>query len=476
MRRDVPGHAHRSSPSWRGCLVLVFFALVNSWPSLISASPIIAQNPAHDEAGTLLEQLQDAFESLAARVEPATVTIQAERGPGNPKGVAASSADVWTSTGAGVIVRSDGVILTNQHVIEGATLIRVTLHDGRRRRAALLGADARADLAVLRVQGKNLHAAELGDAGNLRRGHLVLAFGSPLGVASDGQIAFNQGVVAAVGRPLPDSLGKAEDRYYGDMIQTTIRVGPGDSGGPLVDIHGRVIGLMTAMGGAGASSDGFGLAVPMNARTKSIVQRLIEGRPITYGYMGIEVGEASVFGAQANRAAPDHGVRVDSVLRDGPAARAGLREGDLILAVDGTEVRSPDHFVQLIGELGPGRSSRIQFERDSRRDTAVVELSPRPELARSDARPSRTVAFRGAVLGEISPAMRAAINAPESAMLVVMVNSGSPAHRAGLTPGDVIVRVDGEPLRSDATVRLAAYREDVLLGLANGGSVLLKPD
>jgi serine protease Do len=471
----MPNHVCRTG-SFRGPgLVVVLSALLNSGALVAQTPPADSKNPAIGEPASFLEQLQTAFEDLAARVGPAVVTIRAELGPGDPKTAAASSSDAWVSEGVGVIVRPDGVILTSQHVVAGASLIRATLQDGRCLRAAVVGTDARADLAVLRVQADNLAAAELGDAAGLRRGHLVLAFGSPLGVAADGRTALNQGVVAAIGRPLPDSLGKTEDRYYGDMIQTTIRVRPGDSGGPLIDIHGRVVGLITVMGGADAARDGIGLAVPLDGRAMGIVQKLAEGRRVAYGYMGIEVGEAKGFGVQANRAASDRGVRVDSVLPNGPAARAGLREGDVILSIDGTAVRSPDQFVQLVGGLGPGRNVQIQYQRESRRDKAVVELAPRPQPSQQEAGPQRTITFRGALLGEVNQAMRAASNIPESALLVIMVNTGSPAHRAGLTPGDVIVRVDGESLRLDSPVRLVGLREDVLLGLANGSSVLVRP-
>jgi len=476
MGQDAPNHTPRSAAFLFGWLTIAFLAVQIPAAASAQPSPRDAGDSPADEAIAFLEKLQNAFESLTARVEPSVVAIRADRGPGDPKTATTPSPDVWLSDGVGVVVRPDGVILTNQHVIEGASVIRVTLRDGRCLRATLLGADARADLAVLRVQAEELPAAELGDAAKVRRGHLVLAFGFPLGVSGDGSPAVTQGVVAAVGRPLPDSFGKTEDRYYGNMVQPTIRVRPGDSGGPLIDIHGRVIGLMTAAGGADTTNEGVGLAVPIDARTKGIIQKLVERRRVAYGYMGIEVGEAKGFGVQANRASPGRGVRVDSVAPSGPAARAGLREGDLILTVEGTEVRSPDHFVQFVGGFGPGKSVAIQFQRDSRLDKAVVELSHRPQPSPPDSRPPRTITFRGAVLGEVSPAMRVAANLPDGAMLVIMVNTGSPAHHAGLTPGDVIVRMDGESLRLETPVRLASFHEDVLLGLANGSSVLVKPD
>ncbi|HVP10411.1 MAG TPA: trypsin-like peptidase domain-containing protein, partial [Phycisphaerae bacterium] len=213
------------------------------------------------ERATLLERVQQAFETIVDCVSPSAVTIQAQASPDEREAGGGSGPEPCVNTGAGVIIRDDGTILTSQHVIEGAGLIHVTLHDGRRLRARLVAADARADLAVIRIQAEKLTVAELGDAETLRRGHLVLALGNPLGLAVDGQVAVNQGVVSAIGRPLPDTLGRREDRYYGDMIQTTVRAGPGDSGGPLLDIHGRVVGIMTAAGGQDGGGEGFGFAV-----------------------------------------------------------------------------------------------------------------------------------------------------------------------------------------------------------------------
>jgi serine protease Do len=372
-----------------------------------------------------------------------------------------------------VIIRADGTILTSQHVIDGAATIHVGLFDGRRLRARLIGADARADLAVIRIQAGDLAVAELGDAGRLRRGHIVLSLGNPLGLSVDGQVAVNQGVVSAIGRPLPDALGRREDRYYGDMIQTTIRAGPGDSGGPLIDIHGRVVGIMTAAGGAGRGGETFGFAMPMNDHTKAIIERLIEGQRIDYGYLGLEVRELNRPKANTAGAAVEQGVCIDSVLADGPAQRAGLRKGDVIVTVDGKAVKSPDHFVQLVGAVGPDRQVEIEFARESKRQKVGITLIRRPVTTQQD-QPSRNFAFRGAVLGEVRPDMSEAANVPENARLVLMINDGSPAARSGLTPGDVVVRANGEMLGPDAAARLAELRGDVLLGLANGGSVLVK--
>jgi S1-C subfamily serine protease len=357
---EPPGASGGKICSRHGGITLIFFALLT-----VSASSSFALDEPPtplDDGLSLLARMQEALEAIVDRASPATVTIYAQAEPDKRDAAGEeSSREAWTSTGGGVIIRADGTILTSQHVIDGAATIHVGLFDGRRLRARLIGADARADLAVIRIQAGDLAVAELGDAGRLRRGHIVLALGNPLGLSVDGQVAVNQGVVAAIGRPLPDALGRREDRYYGDMIQTTIHAGPGDSGGPLIDIHGRVVGIMTAAGGTARGGETFGFAMPMNAHTKAIIERLMEGQRIDYGYLGLEVRELNRPKANIAGSAVEQGVCIDSVLADGPAQRAGLRKGDVILTVDGKAVKSPDHFVQLVGAVGPDRQVEIEF-------------------------------------------------------------------------------------------------------------------
>lgn len=465
---------------------LVRLLCVLASASCLDATPVSACDPVStltlavddgerkppEEALPILQRVQQAFESLVDRVGPATVTIEVRPGPGEAANGEDPPSEASVDTGSGVIIGADGTILTSEHVVQGTGTVHVTLHDGRRCRARRVATDSRSDLAVIRIQAEGLIVAALGDAENLRRGRLVLALGNPLGLSLDGQIAVSEGVVAAIGRPLPDALGREQDRYYGDMIQTSIRVGPGSSGGPLIDIDGRVVGIITAMGGRSGSA-GFGFAVPINAHTKAIITRLIQGRPIEYGYLGLEVRSLHPSEVQAAGTEKGQGVFVDFVLEDGPAMQAGLRRGDIIMTVDAAPVNSPDRFVQLVGAAGPDRRVQIGFLRDSKLETTGVMLTRRTPTSQEE-RSSRTVSFRGAVLEEVGPAMRATVNLPKNAMLVTMVADGSPAARAGLTPGDVVVRINGDAPQPDAGAQFANLQGDVLLGLANGGSVLLK--
>jgi serine protease Do len=260
------------------------------------------------------------------------------------------------------------------------------------------------------------------------------------------------------------------------MIQTSAPVGPGNSGGPLTDIQGRVIGIVTAMGSREDGRYGLGFAVPINTHTRAVIGDLLAGKRIEYGYLGLRFADLDENTAKLTGTAAGRGVWVQSVYAGGPAQRAGLRSGDVILSINDVAVSSADQFVQLIGSLGPDKKVRVVFMRgaEGKREVSVI-LARRPIPENVDT-PTPSFSFRGAVLGGVEPSMRAVTNLPPNTLLVLVVHTDSPADHAGLTPGDFIVRVEGEPLPINAEELLTALQGDVLLGLANGGSVLVKPE
>lgn len=431
-----------------------------------------ATAPAAD--ADLLEQIEKALQGAADRAAPAVVTIHVDRqGADRSDGDPAVAGDAWISDGSGTIIRRDGSILTCQHVVEGAMAVNVTLPDGSRHRATVVASDARADLAVLRIRAKKLSPAEIGDATRLRPGSIVLALGNPFGLAVDGQVAMSQGIVSAVGRPLPDAVGREDDRYYGDMIQTTAYVGPGSSGGPLIDVRGRLVGVLSVMASADQTNRGPGFAIPINDHTRGIIDRLLAGQPMAYGYLGAVVRTMERTARLDGNPPTETGIVVDSIVPQGPADLAGLRPGDLVVSLDGRPVPSPDAFIRQIGDAGPDAEVAIEYlragERRSARARLVRRLPERPPAAAL----GRTV-FRGATLTPLDPAVASLYNLPSQALLVLAVDVDTPAHRAGLMPGDIVVRIDGEPVSRDSAARLAVMQGDVLLGLAHGGSVLVK--
>lgn len=422
---------------------------------------------------TALADTQSEIAALVDRLSPAVVAIAIDRSPTAMGDASPADPSAWTSTGSGVIIRDDGMILTSQHVIEDAIAIHVTLHDGRRLRGRLIAQDHRADLAVIQIAADRLRTADLGEVNHVRRGHVVFAIGNPLGMAGDGQVAVSMGVVSAIGRPLPGAFGQEEDRYYGDMIQTSAAIHPGHSGGPLLDIDGRVVGVLTAVSVPAGGGQGIAFAVPIGERTRQVIARLMKGRTVEYGYLGVEVGTLTALQSEEAGLPVGQGVLVDDLAADGPASRAGLLRGDIILSVDEAAVGSADEFIQIVGAIEPGTSVELTYHRDGRRARVPMVAMKRPSSTR-DATPTTSITFRGAVLGEVDPALRRSAGLPPYAMLVLMVSADTPAGRAGLSPGDVIVQVDGQPLDADSALSLAARTDDCLLGMANGGSVLIR--
>ncbi len=439
---------------------------VTTPPASQPTSPI----PGSAAAGTLVDPLGDLERAVMRLIDdasPCVVAIAVERRAA-PAAVARDPF-VASASGSGVIIRADGMILTNQHVISDAATIHVTLHDGRRLRARRVAADPRADLAVIAVAEDGLAVAPLADARNLRRGAIVLALGNPLGLAADGQAAAAMGIVSAIARPLPETFGRDEDRYYGDMIQTTAQIHPGHSGGPLIDRRGRVVGIIAAASLPQTGAEPIAFAIPLTARTRLVIDKLLNGVEPDYGYAGVRVGSLAELRGRRDRG----GVLLETVFADGPAHAAGLRDGDIVLAIEGSTVDSADEFVQRVGAAGPERTVEMEYERQGRRGRASVTLARRPPAETLPASIAPFI-FRGATLGEPDAATREAGRLPTGCLMVLVVASGSPADRAGLTPGDVIVRIEGRPVAGDAARQFSDASGDVLLGLSHGGSVLVR--
>ncbi len=425
------------------------------------------------DGAELLRRVQAAMVELADRVSPSVVAIQADRSPGGLGRRDEWIPRSWVSTGSGVIIRKDGRILTSQHVIEGAVDIHVVLFDGRRLPARRIAADRRRDLAIIRIDAEDLQPAKLTDGHDLKRGNLVLALGNPLGLSGDGQAAVSHGLISAIGRPL--DFGRDEDRYYGDMLSTTAPIHPGNSGGPLFDIDGRVIGIVIAVSTRSDGREGIGFAVPIDPYTTAIIEKLLRGQQVEYGYLGVTVRPVPDEIHRPAGPPEDHGVLLAEIELQSPAERAGLRPGDVVLAVGGQPVESDDHFIRLIGAAGPDERVDLLVLRDDKRRTFSVRLTRRAAGSEQPL-PDVATSFRGAAFGEVDPVMRVLSNLPEHALLVLRVDSASPADRAGLAPGDIIARIEGQPISASATALLANAKGDVLLGLANGATVIVKPE
>ena len=275
------------------------------------------------------------------------------------------------SLGSGVIVRSDGYILTNYHVVDSADSIRVALHDGREADARVVGADPETDLAVLKIALPNLQAIQFDTGDTLRVGDVVLAIGNPFGVGQTTTL----GIVSALGR---NRLGI---NIYENFIQTDAAINPGNSGGALVDVQGRLVGINTAIYSENGGSLGIGFAIPA-VTAKAILEEIIRTGKVVRGWLGIEPQDLTPELMRAFGLKSRDGVIVAAVFRNGPAHVAGLRVGDIILEIDTVPLRDSVAFLEAIAALKPREAVELSVLRDGRRVTLNVEVGERPAISR----------------------------------------------------------------------------------------------
>ena len=271
--------------------------------------------------------------------------------------------------GSGVIVSPEGLILTNFHVIEGADDIQVLLNDGKTHKARVVGTDPESDLAVLKIKAEKLPAITFGHMDNLRVGDVVLAIGNPFGVGQ----TVTMGIVSALGR---SHLGI---NTFENFIQTDAAINPGNSGGALVDADGHLVGINSAIYSRTGGSHGIGFAIPVSS-AKNIMEQIIQNGSVTRGWIGVEAQEISPELAESFGLPDTEGAMIAGVVRGSPADAAGIRPGDVLLAVDGKPVRDPQAMLDLIAALKP--DDRVTFK--LRRDKGIVEpqvrIGKRPAL------------------------------------------------------------------------------------------------
>ncbi len=375
---------------------------------------------------------------------------------------------VQNSLGSGVLVRADGVIVTNNHVIEGADEITVILSDRREFEAEIVLADSRTDLAVLRIdtEGESLPAVEFGDSDSLQVGDLVLAIGNPFGVGQ----TVTSGIVSALART---RVGVAD---YRSFIQTDAAINPGNSGGALVAMDGRLVGINTAIFSRSGGSLGIGFAVPSNM-VRAIVDSAIEGRPLVRPWLGFEGRALTAELAQAMGMRRPVGVIVEDVYRDGPAEDAGLRPGDVILSVAGQEVEDMQALrfrvaTRRIGEPVQMTVLRKEVERSVRFPLVVPpEDPPRDETVLTGNQP-----LAGARIANLSPALIEELGLPGQPRGVIVIGVARPsrAARIGLRPGDILAEINGVEVRrvQEATKLVSQRSEGWRIAIRRGDRIL----
>lgn len=363
------------------------------------------------------------------------------------------------SLGSGVIVDAErGLILTNNHVIDNADKISVTLRDGRQLNAELIGTDPASDVAVIRIPAEHLTALPLADSESLRVGDFAVAIGNPFGLGQ----TVTSGIVSALGRT---GLGI---EGYEDFIQTDASINPGNSGGALVNLRGELIGINTAILAPGGGNVGIGFAIPIHMARK-VMQQLLDYGEVKRGRLGVTAQDltpdlARAFGLQQTR-----GTVIAQVEKGSAADRAGLQVGDIILAIDGKPVRNSADVRNRVGLLRVGSSVAIRLLRNGKEQTieATIEAPKLEEIAGKPLNP-RLAGARFSSLHEGMPGWGKA-----EGVMTTAVEPGSPAWNAGLREGDLIVSANRQPVKSLDDFRQAvAGSAQLLLNIQRGNGAL----
>ncbi len=349
--------------------------------------------------------------------------------------------------GSGVILRDDGYIVTNNHVVKDADEVKVRLSNGDVYDAEVVGTDAFTDLAVVRIEADDLTAISLGDSDDLRVGQWVMAFGSPL--SEELQNTVTAGIISAVGRY--SSTGESVQNY----IQTDAAINPGNSGGPLVDLHGRLVGINTAIYSQTGGYQGIGFAVPVNT-VHDIAEQLIDAGRVRRARLGVQYTAASPALIEA-LGLPRGAAQVMSVVEGSAADKAGIREGDVITAIDGKPLTNSLELSTIIAGMKPGQTVEITLNRAGEERTVTVTLGASEEET-AEARPGGKPSTRGEIeekLGfsytDLTPELARQFGFDEDTegVLITRVDAGSDAYReANLRAGQVIIEVDKKPVKN----------------------------
>jgi len=353
--------------------------------------------------------------------------------------------------GSGVIINTEGYILTNEHVVSGADKLTVTLPDGRSFKAEVKGVDQRADLAVIKINSADLPVAQLGDSDNLKIGQWVVAIGNPFGFAlRNPEPTVTAGVISALHRSL--GVQELQDKDYNDLIQTDAAINPGNSGGPLVNLQGQIIGINVAIFSTSGGYQGMGFAIPINS-AKRIISRLIEGKKIVYGWIGVSVQDltnelADYFGLPDNL-----GAMVINVAQDSPAEKAGIKEKDVIKKFNGVTINNTRELLSTVSKVDTGKTVSVALLRDKKPLEVKVFIGERPlDMGQrilgdksSESKEPKVIQekWRGLSVAELTPDMIRRFGISQgSGIIVTSVEPNSQSDLAGLIAGDVILEIN----------------------------------
>ncbi len=444
----------------------------------VFGAPALSLNIAHDDKPVLLGSLDNGFASVLKPALPAVVNISTSKvvknkpdegmfndpffrqffgnqfgNQGQPR------SEREHSLGSGVIVTSDGTILTNNHVVDGATDIQVYLSDNRQFAAKLIGTDPKTDVAVIKINATGLPTLPIGDSSKMQVGDIVLAIGDPFGI---GKTA-TSGIVSATGR------GNLGIENYEDFIQTDASINPGNSGGALINLHGSLIGINTAiLSGEGGGNQGIGFAIPINL-ARNVMNQLVEHGKVTRGYLGVHIQDVTPELAKQFGLNQGGGVLIGDVSADTPAAKSGLKSGDVITELNGQPVEAANQLQVQISQMAPGSTVKMKIWRDGKSQDVDVTLGELPEKAEA-AEPGQNSegALEGVDVQNLTSDLAQQLNLPPSTkgVVVTQVDPSSQAASAGLDRGMVIQEVNHKPVNN-----ITQYKQ--ALSGSNNGSVLL---
>ena len=434
-----------------------------------------AAAPMDDSSVSALVALDNAVEAVAARVTPAVVNVAVtsrgngegeEDGPeaGLPQGALPPGlqqfffgpngrmqggkppAQVEHGVGSGIIISPEGYIVTNAHVVDGATQMRVTLNDRRVFTAKLVGVDKLNDLAVIRIDAKNLTSIAWGDSAKLHPGQTVLAFGSPFGYF---QFSVTRGIVSALDRPNPYS---DDPRKPGDFIQTDAAINPGNSGGPLVNAHGELVGINTFIISGSGSFAGAGFAIPSQI-VRATAEALIRDGKVHHGYLGISMNDVTPENAEFFNLPDATGAVISQVTPDSPASHAGLKSGDVLREIDGRRIMNGGALQVAVSQIAPGSTIALGILRDGKPETIKVtvgEFQAKTEVAGNEGGEQREHGKLGLTVVALTDDVREQMRIPANVKGVAIdgVRPASPADEAGLAPGDAILEVNRHAVES----------------------------
>ena len=458
--------------------------------------------PMDDSSVSSLVALDNAVEAVAARVTPAVVNVsvtsrQSEQAasdgdqmPGIPEGAIppefrkffgqggnghgqAPGQQIEHGIGSGIIISPDGYIVTNDHVVDNALKINVTMNDRRVFPAKLIGVDKLNDVAVIKIDAHNLPCIAWGDSTKLHPGQTVLAFGSPFGYF---QFSVTRGIVSALDRPNPYD----EDRRKpGDFIQTDAAINPGNSGGPLVDAHGELIGINTFIISGSGSFAGAGFAIPSQI-VKASADEIIRTGSVHHGYLGITMNDVTPENASFFNLPDATGAIISQVTPDSPAGHAGLKSGDVLRDINGKKIVNGGALQVAVSQVSPNTTIHLGILRDGKPENIEVkggEYHANTEVADNSGSDSHNSGKLGLAVDDLSPQLRQQFNVPErvNGAAIESVRPASPAEEAGLAPGDVILEVNRHPVANAdkfaSEVHAAPTGKDILLLVwSNGGA------